>query len=221
MAAAYESHGHTHGVMDATIATTTRGIWAIKWSFAVLALTAAFQFVVVLAAGSVALLADMIHNVGDAVTAVPLRIAFMLGRRKPSARFTHGYGRAEDLAGVSIVLVILASAIVAVFRIRIGRQVNSAALIADGYHARTDGLTSLAVVIGAIGVYLSQTALAEPTSSMRFCGSSWQVDPRNWRFMWQNRPITIATDPAPGHPCCGLVGNRFYPVFRVGWEAST
>lgn len=189
-------HGHTHGVIDPTIATTTKGIWAIKWSFGILAVTALFQLAVVLVTGSVALLADTIHNVGDAVTAVPLWIAFMLARRKPSARFTYGYGRVEDLAGVAIVLIILLSAIVAgyeainrlihpqpvaflgwvalagfigfvgneavaVFRIRVGRQINSAALIADGYHARTDGLTSLAVVGGAIGVYLG-FPLADP-----------------------------------------------------------
>lgn len=183
------SHGHTHGVVDPTISTTARGIWAIKWSFVILAITAVFQFAVVVATGSVALMADMIHNVGDAVTAIPLWIAFMLARRKPSARFTHGLGRAEDLAGVAIVLIILASAVVAayeainrlihpqtitflgwvalagfigfvgneavaVFRIRVGREINSAALIADGYHARTDGLTSLAVVVGAFGVWL-------------------------------------------------------------------
>ena len=182
-------HGHTHGTVDPTLATTTRGIWAIKWSFAILAVTAVFQLAVVVVTGSVALLADTIHNVGDAVTAIPLWIAFMLARRKPSARFTHGLGRAEDLAGVAIVLIILVSAIVAayeaidrllhpqpiallgwialagfigfvgneavaVFRIRVGKQINSAALIADGYHARTDGLTSLAVVIGALGVWL-------------------------------------------------------------------
>lgn len=191
-----KSHGHTHGVVDASIATSERGLWAIKWSFAILAVTAALQFAVVLVSGSVALLADMIHNVGDAVTAVPLGIAFVLARRKPNPRFTYGYGRAEDLAGVSIVLIILFSAIVAayeaidrllhpqaitqlgwvmvagvvgfignevvaVFRIRIGREINSAALIADGYHARTDGLTSLAVVIGAIGVHLG-FPLADP-----------------------------------------------------------
>lgn len=187
LSAAAKAHGHSHGTMDATIATTTEGIWAIKWSFAILAVTAAFQFAVVLASGSVALLADMIHNVGDAVTAIPLWFAFMLARRKPSATFTYGYGRAEDLAGVAIVLIILVSAIVAgyeainrllhpqaitsllwvalaglagfignevvaVLRIRVGRKINSAALIADGYHARTDGLTSLAVVLGAVGV---------------------------------------------------------------------
>jgi cation diffusion facilitator family transporter len=190
------SRGHTHGVVDPTIATTARGIWAIKWSFVILAITAALQTVVVFASGSVALLADTIHNIGDAATAVPLWIAFRLVRRKPTARFTYGLGRVEDLAGVTIVAIILFSAIVAgceavdrlihpqqiallwavalagivgfvgneavaVFRIRIGREIESAALIADGYHARTDGLTSLAVVLGAAGVWLG-FPLADP-----------------------------------------------------------
>ena len=145
---------------------------------------------------SVALLADTIHNVGDAVTASPLWVAFVLARRKPSKTFTYGLGRVEDLAGILIVLIILFSAIVAgyeaidrlinprpiaflgwvaiagivgfvgneavaVFRIRVGREINSAALIADGYHARTDGFTSLAVVLGAIGVWLG-FPLADP-----------------------------------------------------------
>jgi len=189
-------HGHTHGVIDPTIATTERGIWAIKWSFIILGLTAALQLVIVLLSGSVALLADTIHNVGDAATAVPLWIAFLFARRKPSARFTYGLGRVEDLAGVVIVAIILFSALVAgyeaidrlinpqpitllgwvavagvvgflgneavaVYRIRVGRQINSAALIADGYHARTDGLTSLAVVLGAVGVWLG-FPLADP-----------------------------------------------------------
>lgn len=190
------SHGHTHGVIDATIATTDRGIWAIKWSFVILALTAAMQIVVVVISGSVALLADTIHNVADATTAIPLWIAFVLARRKPTKTFTYGLGRVEDLAGIIIVTIILFSAlvagyqainrliypqavshigwligagiigfigneVVAVFRIRVGREINSAALIADGYHARTDGLTSLAVVAGAIGVWLG-FPLADP-----------------------------------------------------------
>ena len=189
-------HGHTHGVIDATIATTDRGIWAIKWSFAILAVTAVLQMAVVALSGSVALLADTIHNVGDATTAIPLWIAFILARRKPTKTFTYGLGRVEDLAGIVIVLIILFSAIVAgyeaidrlinpqavshlgwlaaagvigflgneavaVFRIRVGREINSAALVADGYHARTDGLTSLAVVVGAIGVWLGYP-LADP-----------------------------------------------------------
>lgn len=189
-------HSYQHGAIDPSIATTERGIWAIKWSFIILAITAALQLAVVLVSGSVALLADTIHNVGDAATAIPLWIAFRLARRKPTARFTYGLGRAEDLAGVAIVLIILVSAVVAgyeaidrlihpqviqhlgwltfaglagfvgneavaIFRIRVGRQIDSAALIADGYHARTDGLTSLAVVAGAAGVWLG-FPLADP-----------------------------------------------------------
>ncbi|MFJ7352756.1 cation diffusion facilitator family transporter [Phyllobacterium sp. NPDC097923] len=189
-------HGHTHGVIDATIATTDRGIWAIKWSFIILAVTAVIQIGVVAISGSVALLADTIHNVADATTAIPLWIAFVLARRKPSKTFTYGLGRVEDLAGIVIVAIILFSAlfagyeaihrlinpqpvtnlgwltaagivgfigneVVAVFRIRIGREINSAALIADGFHARTDGLTSLAVVAGAIGVWFG-FPLADP-----------------------------------------------------------
>ena len=108
-----ETHGHTHGVIDPTIASTDRGIWAIKWSFVILAITAAFQLVVVLVSGSVALLADTIHNVADATTAIPLWVAFRLARRTPTETFTYGYGRVEDLAGIAIVMIILFSAIVA------------------------------------------------------------------------------------------------------------
>ena len=183
------AHGHSHGVLDAAVATSDRGIWAVKWSFVILALTTVLQLVVVAISGSVALLADTIHNFGDAGTAIPLWVAFALARRKPTPTFTYGYGRVEDLAGVIVVLIILISAVVAgseainrliepqpitqlgwvalagivgfigneavaVLRIRVGREIQSAALIADGYHARTDGLTSLAVVLGAIGVGL-------------------------------------------------------------------
>lgn len=192
----HESHGHTHGVIDPSIATTQRGIWAIKWSFLGLMLTALLQVVVVWFSGSVALLADTIHNFGDAATAIPLWIAFRLARWRPSQRFTYGYGRVEDLAGVVIVLIILLSAIVAayeatdrllhpraveylwavaaasligflgnelvaLFRIKVGKEIGSAALIADGYHARVDGLTSLAVLFGAIGVWLGYP-MADP-----------------------------------------------------------
>ncbi|HLY90352.1 MAG TPA: cation diffusion facilitator family transporter, partial [Acetobacteraceae bacterium] len=176
-------------MVDPTITTSEKGIWAIKWSFVVLAITAAIQMGVVWISGSVGLLADTIHNFGDAATAVPLWVAFVLSRRKASKRFTYGYGRVEDLAGIVIVLIILFSAatagyatvqrflhpqevdylwavaaasivgfagneIAAVIRIKVGKEIDSAALIADGYHARTDGLTSLAVLFGAAGVWL-------------------------------------------------------------------
>ncbi|ANL41702.1 MULTISPECIES: cation diffusion facilitator family transporter [Rhizobium] len=189
-------HGHTHGVVDPSIASSERGIWAIKWSFVILAITAVLQLVVVFYSGSVALLADTIHNVGDAATAIPLWIAFSLVRRAATKTFNYGLGRVEDYAGLIIVLIILFSALVAgyeaidrlinpqpitqllavaiagvvgfigneavaVFRIRVGREMNSAALIADGYHARTDGLTSLAVVLGALGVWMG-FPLADP-----------------------------------------------------------
>lgn len=183
------SHGHTHGAVDSTLFHSRRGIWAIKWSLVALGATAAAQAVVVAFTGSAALLADTIHNLGDAATALPLWAAFRLGTRPPTRRFPYGYGRFEDLAGVLIVLLILASAVgagytsihrlihpepiaylwavaaaavigfagneaVALFRINVGREIGSAALVADGYHARVDGLTSLAVLLGAIGVWL-------------------------------------------------------------------
>jgi cation diffusion facilitator family transporter len=189
-------HGHSHGAVDPSITTSERGIWAVKWSFVGLFVTALLQAAVVVLSGSVALLSDTIHNIGDAATALPLWIAFALNRLGTSRRFTFGYGRVEDLAGVIVVLIILFSAVVAgyqaierlihpqpvgllwavavagtvgfvgneavaVFRIRVGRQIGSAALVADGYHARTDGWTSLAVVVGAAGVWLGYP-LADP-----------------------------------------------------------
>lgn len=192
----YGLPAHTHGAVDPSILSSERGIWAVKWSFVGLFATALFQVIVVMFSGSVALLADTIHNFGDAATAVPLWIAFSLARRKPTKRFTYGYGRVEDLAGVAIVFIILFSAVVAgyesidrffhpqvirflwavvaasvigfvgneavaQFRIKVGKEIGSAALIADGHHARVDGLTSLAVLFGALGVWLGYP-LADP-----------------------------------------------------------
>lgn len=180
-------HGHTHGSIDASILTTDRGIWAVKWSFIGLAITALIQAVVVWQSGSIALFADMAHNIGDASTSIPLWIAFSFARLKPNKRFNYGYGRIEDLAGVAIVFTIAVSAViagyesiqrffhpqvvthvnavifasivgfignetVAIFRIKVGKEIGSAALIADGHHARVDGLTSLSVLLGAIGI---------------------------------------------------------------------
>jgi cation diffusion facilitator family transporter len=189
-------HNHSHGTIDPTLLSTERGIWAVKWSLIGLGATAVLQAVIVFFSGSVALLADTIHNIADAGTAIPLWIAFTLAKRQPSRRFTYGYGRVEDVAGVMIVLTILFSAVlagyesiqrllhpqpvehlwavaiasiigfagnemVALFRIRIGKQINSAALVADGYHARVDGLTSLGVLFSAVGLWLGYP-LADP-----------------------------------------------------------
>lgn len=190
------THTHSHGVIDPSIVTHERGLWAVKWSFVVLILTGIFQLFVVVASKSVALLGDTVHNFADAGTAIPLGIAFLAARLKPSKRFTYGYGRIEDLAGVAVVFIILFSAVfagyeaiqrfihpvtishlwavimasivgfvanegVAIFRIKVGKEIGSVALIADGHHARVDGWTSLAVLFGAIGIYLG-FPLADP-----------------------------------------------------------
>ena len=183
---------HSHDAadsVDSALEASERGLRAVKISFVALMVTALLQVLVIAATGSVALLADTIHNFSDALTAVPLFVAFRLSRRPPTRRYTYGYRRAEDLAGVFVIAMIALSAViaayqaidrlinprpitnigwlflagligfagnelVALYRIRVGRQIGSAALEADGYHARTDGFTSLAVSIGAIGVWL-------------------------------------------------------------------
>lgn len=181
-------HGHEHfGPADAVTLATREGVRATWISLAGLAVTAVLQFAVVAISGSVALLADTLHNVTDALTAIPLLIAFRLGRRPPNRRYPYGYHRAEDVAGLVIVAMILLSAVlagveavrrlanpepieavgwvlaagvvgflgneaVATYRMRVGRRIGSAALVADGQHARADGLTSLGVVLSALGV---------------------------------------------------------------------
>lgn len=180
---------HSHDAadrVDSVMEASRAGMRALWISLAVLGLTAAFQAVVVARSGSVALLSDTLHNVADALTAVPVGIAFLLGRRPATPRFTYGYGRAEDVAGILVVLVILGSAVLAGWeslrrlaeptevrylgavavaglvgaigneiaaqvRIRTGRRIGSAALVADGLHARTDAFTSLAVLLSVGG----------------------------------------------------------------------
>lgn len=183
---------HSHDAADSVddaLETSAKGTRALVRSLAVLGVTALLQGAVFLWSGSVALLGDTLHNVADALTAVPLALAFSIGRRPANRRYTYGYGRAEDLAGVAVIGFIVASAgfagyeavrrlldpqpvrhllavaiagllgfvgneLVARYRINVGREIGSAALVADGLHARTDGFTSLAVVVGAIGVGL-------------------------------------------------------------------
>ncbi|MFL0176592.1 cation diffusion facilitator family transporter [Mycobacterium sp. SMC-13] len=207
-------HGHSHGgwgavrglfaphshdaadSLDSALESSAAGIRAVKISLLVLALTTVVQIAIVAVSGSVALAADTIHNFSDALTAVPLWIAFALGAKAATRRYTYGFGRVEDLAGLFVVGMITLSAViagyeairrlihpqvidhvgwvalaglvgflgnetVAVYRIRVGRQIGSAALVADGIHARTDGFTSLAVVLGAGGVALGYP-LADP-----------------------------------------------------------
>jgi cation diffusion facilitator family transporter len=190
---------HSHDAADSiddALEASAEGVRALKISLFLLLGTTVLQFVVVLFSGSVALLADTIHNFSDALTAIPLWVAFILGRRIATRRYTYGYGRAEDLAGLFIIAVVAISAIVAawqsidrflhpeqlhnlwwvavagligfagnegvaIYRIRVGQKIGSAALVADGVHARIDGFTSLAVVIGAFGVMLG-FPLADP-----------------------------------------------------------
>lgn len=197
--------GHDHGAMDSALEGSAQGIRAVRVSLFALAAIAGVRVVIVAVSGSVALLADTIHNVTDALTAIPLWIAFAVGRRPATKRYSYGFERAEDLAGIFIVLAIAASAglaaweainriadpreirhlpwvmgasvvgfagneLVALYRIRVGRRIGSAALVADGYHARTDGFTSLGVLAGAIGVALGFDR-ADPIAGLAITGA--------------------------------------------------
>ncbi|MBM0227991.1 cation diffusion facilitator family transporter [Micromonospora sp. ATA51] len=190
LAHAVVPHSHdSRAKIDPALESSRDGLRALWISLVGLGVTAVAQAVIVVLSGSVALLGDTLHNVADALTAVPLGIAFLLGRRAATRAYTYGYGRAEDLAGIIIVAVIAASAVaaawtavtrllhptdvahlpwvaaaglvgfvgnelVAQYRIRVGRRIGSAALVADGLHARTDGYTSLAVLAAAGGAAL-------------------------------------------------------------------
>ena len=223
-------HPHSHDAADSVdpaLESSAQGIRAVKISLVALAVTAVLQLLVVLVSGSVALLADTVHNFSDALTAVPLWIAFVVGRRAADRRYTYGYGRAEDLAGLFIVAMIALSAVVAgveavrrlidpapvqhlgwvalagfvgflgnelvaVYRIRVGRQIGSAALVADGLHARTDGLTSLAVLAGAGGV-AAGFPLADPIVGLAIAVAIVLVLRAAVRDVW--RRLMDAVDP--------------------------
>jgi cation diffusion facilitator family transporter len=204
-AAGDDGHGHTHGLVDPTIKRSRQGLVAVGLSLAVLGATALAQLGIFFASGSVALLADLIHNFGDAATAIPLAAAFLM-------RST----RAEGYAGAFVVLAIFASACVAGFeavsrlldpqaptdllglaaaglvgfagnwvaagiRTRAGERLGSAALIADGAHARADSYVSLAVVASAAAVALG-APIADPLIGLaitavilRITWSSWKT----------------------------------------------
>jgi cation diffusion facilitator family transporter len=218
-----------------------------------LGLTAAFQVVIYLMSGSVSLLADTIHNASDALTAVPLWIAFTLGKRRPTERYTYGYGKVEDVAGVIVVLMIAASAFfagyesvqrlfnpsipsnliwvavaavvgfigneaVAIFRIRVGNEIGSAALVADGQHARVDGLTSLAVLAGAVGIWLG-FPLADPIVGLLITVAILFIVKDTAIVMWHR--ILDAVDPelvsGIKHAAAGVVGAADVHEVRVRW----
>ena len=189
LAAVFHLHGHDHQERDLggdPAFATQEGIRTVWIALAALGLTTLFQVAIVAFSGSVALLADTVHNLGDTLNSIPLLIAFYLARRVATRRYTYGYGRAEDVAGVVIVLSIVFSAgyilwesfrklldpqpidrlpwvaaaalvgfvgneAVAVFQIRTGKRIGSEALIADGLHARIDGMTSLVVLAAVAG----------------------------------------------------------------------
>jgi len=176
-------------VSDRAFLDNQEGIRAVWLALATLTVTSILQIIIVLWSGSIALFADTVHNIGDGLNSIPLLIAFYLARRAATRRYTYGFARAEDVAGIFIVLSIAFSAgvifwesfqklldpqpltnlgwvtaaavigflgneAVALLQIRVGRKIGSAALVADGLHARTDGLTSLAVLLATAGSLL-------------------------------------------------------------------
>jgi cation diffusion facilitator family transporter len=197
-------HGHSHGLIDDSIKRSREGVRAVSLSLGVLGLATALQAVIFAASGSIALLADLIHNGGDALTAVPLGIAFMLGSK-----------RAEGYAGLAVVAAIFISAAVAAveaisrlinpntptdlwvlavagvigyfgnwtaarIRIRAGRQLDSSALIADGYHARADAYVSLAVILSAAVVALG-APIADPLIGLAITVVILRITMQSWR----------------------------------------
>jgi cation diffusion facilitator family transporter len=197
-------HDHAHGMVDPEIARSREGVRAVSISLAILATAALAQTLIFAASGSVALLADVIHNYGDALTALPLGVAFFLR----SARL-------ERLAGLAVVLAIAVSAGVALYetverfihpqalthlgllalagvigfagnelaaryRLRAGRRLRSPALVADGQHARADGIVSLAVVASAALVALG-AQVADPLIGLAITALILRITWQSWR----------------------------------------
>ena len=239
--------------VDAALESSRDGLRALWISLLVLGVTASVQAVVAAASGSVALLGDTLHNVADALTALPLGVAFLLGRRPANRRYTYGYGRAEDLAGIAIVATIAASSVfagyeavhrllhpagvahlgwvaaaavagfagnelVARYRITVGRRIGSAALVADGLHARTDGFTSLAVLLGAGGAALGWR-WADPLVGLAITAAIALVLKDAAREVY--RRLMDAVDPAlvdrTEHALHAIDGVRDVTAVRLRW----
>ena len=251
---------HSHDAADSiddALGGSADGIRAVKLSLLGLGVTAGLQLIVVLISGSVALLADTIHNFGDALTAIPLWLAFSYSRRPANRRYSYGYGRAEDLAGVFVVLMIAGSAALAAFvairrlldpqpvsdlwwvaaasivgfagnemvaqyRIRSGKRIGSAALVADGYHARTDGLTSLAVLLGVFGAWLGFKQ-ADPIVGLIITGAILLVVKGAVVQIWHR--LMDAVDPelldAARAAAQGVAGVTEVSLVRPRWVSHT
>jgi cation diffusion facilitator family transporter len=247
-------HGHDPAAgFDSALESSRKGVRAVKVSLLALMLTAVLQLLIVFQTGSTALLADTIHNFSDALTAVPLWVAFVIGRRAANRRYTYGYGRAEDLAGLFVVVMIALSALlvaweslqrlfdpapisdlwlvglagvvgfignelVAIYRIRVGHQIGSQALVADGLHARADGLTSIAVVIAALGVGLG-FPLADPIVGLVITVAILWILRDAARAVF--RRLMDAVDPALvteiGRVAAGIDGVLDVETVRVRW----
>jgi len=212
------TRGHSHGLVDRSIIRSRAGLRAVALSLAILGVTALVQVAIFVVTGSVALLADLIHNFGDAATAIPVGIAF----------FMRSF-RAEKIAGLFVVLAIFVSACVALYetilrfidpeplshlgslaaagvigflgnevaaqvRLRAGRRLASPALIADGNHARVDGFVSLGVVASAIGV-ATGFELADPIVGLAITLVILKITWDSWRTVRDTEP----GEPAHGH----------------------
>jgi cation diffusion facilitator family transporter len=247
---------HSHepsSSVDASLEASAEGMRALWISFAALGVTTLIQAAVVVLSGSVALLGDTMHNASDALIAIPLAVAFIIGRRPPNRRYTYCYGRAEDLAGIVIVLMITLSSVlvaweaisklihphratalaavagaalagfagnevVARYRMRVGRRIGSAALVADGLHARADGFTSLAVLVGAGGVALGWT-WADPVVGLLITVAILAVLRQAARDIY--RRLMDAVDPAvverAGEVLAGTPGVLAVGHVRMRW----
>ena len=266
------THDHSHHDLAADRAfldnrLAVRTVWI---ALITLGLTTALQIVIYLASGSVALLADTVHNLGDALNSIPLLFAFYIARRAANKRYTYGYGRLEDIAGVCIVISIGFSAayilyesvqrllnpeplqnlewialaslvgfvgneLVAVMQIRVGRRIGSDAMIADGQHARIDGLTSLAVLIAVFGTLVGLPILDPIVGvviGLAIVGITWNAIKAIWyRMMDAVDPHLVEHVEAHALEVDGVqaietlrlrwVGHRMYGVLHARLHAGT
>jgi cation diffusion facilitator family transporter len=207
----HDGHGHSHGLIDPSIKRSRAGIRAVLLSLLVLGVTALIQLAIFASSGSIALLADLIHNFGDAATAIPLGIAFALRSEKAErgagyfvvlaifvSACVAGYeavGRLLNPEGVSHlgalaaagVLGFAGNMIAAVIRSRAGRALDSPALVADGNHARADAYVSLAVVASALAVALG-VQIADPLIGLAITAVIVKITWDSWWTVRGGRP---------------------------------